>query len=222
MSDEGHGSNCSDEVKQDAYRKAALLKIAEESAHEVYKSKQGAFRAYLKAAEKLGVDPDSITKQLKIRFNDPDAELIKLREQIKMMELSGFLPGIMGKLQSRYSVIEPTVAEEEESQVLIAYDHGHLAGRKGHLRDNNPYQPGTLGHAKWVEGYLAGQRAIADEMDHGEDGQPVPQPERRGRGRPKGSGKKAANGGGFTPDTAESVAEAVAEDGGEEMPSVLH
>lgn len=228
MSDDdyGSGSNCSDETKRDAYHKAALLKIAEESAHETYKSKQGAFRSYLKAAGKLGVDTDAIVEQLKIRFNDPDLELIKLRERIKMMELSGFLPGIMDQLMDRYDVQEATHAEEEESQVLIAYDRGHLAGRKGHIRDNNPYPPGSLGHVKWIDGWNGGQKAIAEEMAYGEDGRPVPPPEKPKRGRPPGSGKKAnappAGGAAemFKPDTAESVADAVAQD--EELPSVLH
>jgi ribosome modulation factor len=158
------GSNCSDDVKRQAYREALILKIAVESAQEVLNSKRGEYRAYLKAAGKKGVDTKSITNMLAMRFEDPDLILIEERERLKMYELSGFIPGIRAQLLDRLDIQEPTAREEEENQVLIAYDRGHLAGRSGHLRDTNPYQPGTLGHVKFLDGWTAGQRAIADEM----------------------------------------------------------
>lgn len=158
------GSNCSDETKRQCYREAVVLKIAVESAQEVLNSKRGEYRAYLKAAGKKGVDTKAITNMLAMRFEDPDLILIEERERLKMYELSGFIPGIRAQLLDRLDIQEPTHKEEEENQVLVAYDRGHLAGRQGHPRDQNPYEPGTLGHVKFVEGYLAGQRVIADEM----------------------------------------------------------
>lgn len=160
----GGGANCSDETKRQAYREALVLKIGVESAHEVYKSKQGSYRAYLKAAANKGVPTDAVTNMMKRRFDDPDLVLIEERERLKMYELSGFLPGVLEKISDRYDVQEATANEEEENQVLIAYDRGHLAGRSGHTRDTNPYPPGSLGHVKFTEGWIHGQRAIADEM----------------------------------------------------------
>lgn len=168
------GSNCSDETKRQAYREAVVLKIAVESAQEVLNSKRGEYRAYLKAAGKKGVDTKAITNMLAMRFEDPDLILIEERERLKMYELSGFLPGIRERLLNRLDIQEPTFKEEEENQILIAYDKGHLAGRSGHLRDTNPYQPGTQGHVKFVDGWLAGQKVIADEMAPEADEEPGP------------------------------------------------
>ena len=182
-----NGSNCSDETKRHAYREALILQIAVESAQDVAKSKLGAYRAYLKEAGKRGVSTDAIAFALQCRFEDPDLVLIEQRERLKMLDLSGFLPGIRDKLLSRMDVQEPTANEEEESQVLIAYDRGHLAGRSGHSRDENPYPPGSLGHVKFVSGWLHGQRAIADEMvpetDRVEPAIEAPQPRRAARKR---------------------------------------
>lgn len=158
------GANCTDETKRQAYREALVLKIAVESAQEVAKSKLGAYRAYLKEAGKRGVSTVAITNAIALRMEDPDLVLIEEREKLKMLDLSGFLPGIMDKLVDRYSVQEPTHNEEEENHILIAYDRGVFAGRKGHEKDGGPYTPGTLGHVKWIEGYNVGQRIIADEM----------------------------------------------------------
>lgn len=169
--------NCTDETKRSAYREALILKIAVESAQEAVNQKNGAYRAFLKKQKKLGVSPESITYVLARRFEDPDLVLISEREKLKMMELSGFIPGLLGKLSERYSVEEATFNEEEEMAIIIAIDQGTKAGRTGISRDANPYIPGSMGHVRWVEGYLTGQQIIADEM--GEIAV------KRGRGRPK-------------------------------------
>lgn len=207
------GGNCTDETKRQAYREALILKIAVESAQEVLNSKRGEYRAYLKAAGKKGVDTKAITNMLAMRFEDPDLVLIEERERLKMYDLSGFLPGIRDRLLGRLDIQEPTFKEEEENQVLIAYDHGHLAGRSGHSRDDNPYEPGTQGHVKFVEGWLAGQRAIADEMA------PDARPE---TAKPAATPKEKRNG--IKPDTAASVAASIASDETMpgEMPALVH
>jgi len=170
------GSNCSDEFKRQSYREALILKIAAESAQETARGKLGSYRSYLKEAAKKGVPSDAITFALAKRFEDPDLIVVEQRERLKMLELSGFLPGIIDKIMTRMDIIEPTAKEEEESQVLIAYDRGHLAGRSGHKRDNNPYPPGSLGYVKWADGWRGGQDAIANEMGPAEDAAPEPPP----------------------------------------------
>jgi ribosome modulation factor len=162
------GSNCSDETKRSAYREALILKIAAEGAAEAAKSKLGSYRAYLKAAAKRGVPSDAITFALAKRFEDPDLVLIEQRERLRMLEISGYLPGIRDKLLSRFDVQEATYKEEEENQVLIAYDKGAMAGRQGHASGTCPYPENSKGERKWLDGWRAGQMAIASEL-----GEPV-------------------------------------------------
>ena len=160
----GQGPNCSDETKREFYRRAVLTKIAIESAAEVLRSKTGLHRNLLKEAAKAGVDTQAISEVLAIRFNDPDIELIALRERIKMMELSGYLPGLLDKLVPRYAVTEATSKEAEAMDDVRAFDQGTKAGRKGHMRNTNPGKPGSSTHVEWDRGYMTGQAIIADEM----------------------------------------------------------
>lgn len=158
------GANCTDETRRTVYREALILMIAFESAKEVANSKQGRYRAYLKESAKLGVSIESVTNAIAHRMDDAELLVVAERERLKMLELSGSHPNLFAKIADRYDVQEPTHNEEEENHILIAYDRGVLAGRKGHERDGNPYTPGTLGHVKWIAGYNSGQRIIADEM----------------------------------------------------------
>jgi hypothetical protein len=198
-------SNCSDETKRQAYREALILKIAAEGAAEAAKSKLGSYRAYLKVAGKRGVSTQAIINALAHRFEDPDLVLIEERERLRLYELSGFLPGIRDKLLSRLDVQEPTTREEEENQVLIAFDRGALAGRSGHPQTVNDYPVGSPGYVKWIEGWRAGQQAIADEMVMEQESPrtvervaspPPPPPPRgtaaKGRGRPRKAAKSNA------------------------------
>lgn len=157
-------SNCTDETKRRAYLEAMVLYISMESARDVLKSKTGVYRSYLKAANKRGVSSDAITFAIANRETDPELLAIAVRERIKLSQLGGNHPGLFDKIASRFDVYEPTLKEEEENQILIAVDRGMRAGRNGHERDGNPYEAGSIGHVKWVEGYIAGQRIIAEEM----------------------------------------------------------
>jgi ribosome modulation factor len=217
MSDNESGSNCTDETKREAYRAALIAKIAEEHAKAGHDKKLGEYRSVLKKYSKMGVSTDAITYALKVRMDDPDETLIAEREKLKMLDLSGHLPGIKDKLLARLDVEEATTHEADNMDLAKAGDLGAQAGRAGASRDVNPYLPGTEMHVHFVEGWLSGQRAIADEM---EANAPPPVGEvvqmRRGRGRPK---KTAAET--FAADTAETVARAAAEDGGEGIPDIV-
>ncbi len=179
------GPNCTDATKRKAYQEALVLKIAVESAAEVARGKLGAYRAYLKEAKKRGVDTKAIASALAVRFQDPDLVLIEKREELRMLDLSGFLPGIREKLLGRFDVQEATNDEEEENQVLIAFDRGTKAGRSGHPRSTNPYPEGSLGERKWNDGWRGGQMAIADEMIPGITSDTAPR-------QPKASPAKAS------------------------------
>jgi hypothetical protein len=219
MDDETDGANCSPDTKRDFLREALLAKIGLESAQETVRSKNGTYRSILKRAGKAGVDTDALTTAIKLRFEDPDALAIMKGNELEMLELSGRFPNLFADIKQRY---QPHVAPdevEEETQVLVAYDNGVAAGRAGYPTDTNPYHAGTVGYVKFLEGWHAGQRTIADEMAPKSDAPPAGDPNaapKKGRGRPK----KAASSGLFAPDTPEVVAAAVRED--DQPPPMMH
>ncbi len=166
------GGNCTDEVKREFYRKALMAKIAHESAVATAKTKNGEYRNILKEAKKAGVDSDAITKTLAVRFHDQDELVLDLREHLKMLDLSGVVPGVVDKILSRLSVEEPTNNERHAMDLDRAYDAGVFAGREGHKRDANEHPAGSDAHVKWDAGWLSGQMAIASEMERPRRGRP--------------------------------------------------
>lgn len=174
------GGNCPDDVKRDWYRKSLIAKIAEQSAKAAHAKALGSYRNLLKQADKAGVSTTAIVFALARRFEDPDMVLIEEREKLKMLELSGLLPGIRDKLFARFDVAEATRNEDWQMQLVSARDQGALAGRKGHGRDlMDERWHGTELGVEWMLGWSEGQRAIADEMGAVETAAP------KSRGRPK-------------------------------------
>jgi len=159
--------NCTDETRLDFYKQALIAKIAHESAAATAGKKLAQYRSVLKEAAKAGVDSEAIANQLKVRFQDPDDVLRAERERLKMMELTGFIPGLLDKLTDGYNVYQPTRKEQETLKAAVAYDEGHYAGRRGHSVDGNPHSPGSQGYVRWREGWHDGQAAIAAEMAPG-------------------------------------------------------
>jgi hypothetical protein len=162
--DDDGGSNCTDETKRDYYRRALIAKIGLESAQATAKTKNGEYRAVLKDAKKAGVDTDAITRSLALRFQDHDVLVVQIREELKMLDLSGVIPNIKQKLLARLDVEEPTRNEAHQMTVDRAYDDGAFSGREGAPRDSNPHRPGSELHDTWDRAWLLGQAAIAAEM----------------------------------------------------------
>lgn len=213
MSDDAAISNCTDETKREAYLAALKTKREEEAAKAVHASKLATHRNILKRYAKMGVNTEMVTYALSVRDFDEDELLIMERERLKMLDLSGKIVNIKDKLMPRLDVEEATSLEASELELAKADDIGERAGRAGISRDANPYKPGSEMHVHWVQGWLLGQRTIADAM---EANAPPPvgnvPPIKRGRGRPK-KGSIAES---FTPDTAEDVRETVAADEADE------
>lgn len=163
-SDEQHASNCTDETRREFYRKSLMAKIALESAQATAKKKNGEYRNVLKEAKKAGVNPEAIARTLAARFQDQDALVLQLREELKMLDLGGVVPNIIEKILDRLDIEEPTRNERAQMDQDQAFDAGAFAGREGHPRDTNDFPAGTEGHVQWDKGWLFGQAAIADEM----------------------------------------------------------
>jgi hypothetical protein len=66
-------------------------------------------------------------------------------------------------------------------QLKAIDNEGMEAGRSGHERNSNSYTPGTEAYQRWDAAWLRGQAEIASSM--------APEPAKRGRGRPPGTGK---------------------------------
>ena len=164
MSD-GDNFHCTDEVRREAYLEALKAKIGVESAKAFMDKKTGEYRGVLKKYKKLGVNTDAVTYALGVRMQDPEETFIIERERLRLLDLSGHLPGIKDRLMDRLDVEEATSNEDFALQRARARDLGTQVGRSGVSRDTNPYLPGTELFVDWLDGWLSGQRSIADEME---------------------------------------------------------
>jgi len=160
------GSDCTDSTKREWWRKSLISKIALESAQKEAKSKNGEYRALLKDAKKAGVNIPALTRALAVRFDDEDALVVQLREELKMLDLSGKVRNIADKILARFDIEEPTQKEAEQIALDRAWDDGILAGQTGAVADDNTRVAGTHEYDAWERGrlWVDGQRAIAEEM----------------------------------------------------------
>jgi ribosome modulation factor len=242
-------TNCPDETYRDAYLEALTQKIAEEKAKEAHSSALGAYRATLKRWGKLGVDTEAVAFALAHRWDDEEELVLAERNKLRMLQLSGKVPNIRNRLLKNLTIQEPTTNEANDLAKAKAADLGTQSGINGISRDANPYLPGTELHVHWIEGWLSGQRVIANRMeqnaqaDEPEVSTDEPQadpdgsdaaPARRGRGRPRKSAAavqpaaaapspRRSIADSFQADRPEDVRRVVAEDDADgEMPSVVH
>jgi ribosome modulation factor len=188
MSEENsvENENCTDATRREAYLEALKAKIGVESAKAAMDKKVGEFRNILKKYKKLGVNTEAVTYALAVRMEDPDEVFIRERERLKLLDVSGFLPGIKDRLMERLDVEEATSNEDHTLNLARAHDLGAQSGRAGITRDANPYQAGSEHFVHWLQGWLSGQRAIADEMEQqaiAQGGTAKPLPKAK-RGRP--------------------------------------
>lgn len=156
--------NCTDETRRDFYRKALIAKIAHEAALAGAKTKNAEYRNVLKEAKHHGVSSEAIAYALNNRRGDEDTLVLQLREQLKMLDLNGVVPGIVDKILARLDIQEPTRNEREQITLDRAYDGGVFDGRSGKPRDGNPYVSGSDQYDAHDRGWLIGQHAIAAEM----------------------------------------------------------
>lgn len=183
------GENTTDELRREAYLAAKKAIMEVENAKASMDKFVAIYRNVLKGYAKQGVSTAAIAYALKVRNQDEDELFIEEREKLRMLDLAGVVPNIKEKLMDRLDVEEPTSHEDNMLALAKAEDLGARTGRSGISKDANPYMPGTQLFVQWVQGWMAGQRAIADEMEQNSlgSGEPVQPPEKGRPGRPVGS-----------------------------------
>jgi hypothetical protein len=147
--------------------------------------------------EKMGVDKKAIKAAYAEAQKDPavaaaqrakDAEYMRILEIIEI-DASG-QGGFGNALDKSLAQVKPSMDAQTRLAVSKAFWEGHDTGLEGGNLDANRYEPGTQFHVKWTEGFHAGH---AERLEQNPDADKITtaQP-RRGPGRPRGSGKKAA------------------------------
>lgn len=82
------------------------------------------------------------------------------------------------------TISDPALTEDQQRAVIAA---GRAGGLRGAAREANEWTPGSLAHALWDEGFLAGAKELETRMN-GEDDEPPPVlAATRSRGRPRGA-----------------------------------
>lgn len=91
-------ASCPEEIQIQAYREARVLRDEAEAAEMEAKTKQRAYRDYLRDAARRGVPVDLITDALDLRHEGSAALAAREAARLKLLEMSGLAPGIMDSL----------------------------------------------------------------------------------------------------------------------------
>jgi hypothetical protein len=129
----------------------------------------GRHRAVMKRAKAAGCNPKVIAAAITAKKQDPAVIVSEVRDSVRVLNLVGIeldSGSIFGSWQP-----EITQKAAEEFDLHVAEERGYGAGKGGGDRDANPYEPGSPFHAAYDKGWIAGQRAIAEQM--GPDKKPV-------------------------------------------------
>lgn len=153
-----------DAVYRSFYRKCLVTKIAHESALSEAKSKLGEHRSLLKDAKKAGVDTDALSHSLAARLQDPDEVVIRERNKLRMLGLSGVLN--FDQISEITGVKISDASEEEQAEIDMgrAAERGYHAGKNNGAREDNPHPQGSENYVSWDKAWLQAQADIAEEM----------------------------------------------------------
>lgn len=134
-----------------------------------------------KAAKGDGIDLDALKDLERLAKLDDDEAEVRLRHMHQYAVWANLPIGTQLDAFGQHQIPKPKQKAEAEHQQWTASDSGYRAGRSGRPRDDNPHEPGTEAHVSWTNGWLAGQRQIADAMADGASELPTPTARRRGR-----------------------------------------
>lgn len=145
---------------------------------------RSAYQSAMKAAKKAGIDTKMLTQARAIATSDDiDAELHGLYTLIRYLKYLQIPIGKQLAMELGDDMPKTEGIPEEAAKQQALWDAeamGWKAGRGGDNREDNPHTEGTELHVQWDNGYLAGQKSIADDMA---EGKPA-----------RARGKKGANG----------------------------
>lgn len=148
-----------------------------EEVRDALKSLIGQRRSQVKAARKSGVPTDALLRAIAQRHKDQDEIIRDEREWVRMCALLG-MP--VEQIELFPDLISSVIDSEERAKQLAfaAEELGYVAGRNGHLIDNNPFHQSDESEqfAAYVNGWHRGQAHLAKGLS---------QPSTRGR---RGSG----------------------------------
>lgn len=164
------GSNVTDEVSRDYYKKALKTKQEVERTAEIAKAAIAEHRLVLKAAKAAGVDQEAITYALKVRHLDKDILIQAERSKARMLALSGVWPSIQ---EDFFNILTPPADLHNETTIDMAYDNGHQCGIKGENRSINPHHQGTEKWDAWDRGWLTGQGNNVEKLGSGRSKKPT-------------------------------------------------
>lgn len=165
----------------------------------------GRHRSVMKRAKAAGCNPKVIALAITSKKQDPAVVASEIRDTVRVMNLVGveLTPGNL------FGTWEPSVTEKaaEEFDLHTSEERGYAAGKGGQDRAGNPFEAGSPFHQSWDNGWIRGQKFIADSMgpDKVQANASRKRPERtpeaktapkaatkRGRGRPRKDGAGAA------------------------------
>ncbi|HTI81809.1 MAG TPA: hypothetical protein VL614_15275 [Acetobacteraceae bacterium] len=154
-----------------------------ESSSEVMHIKKG-----MKGA---GIDARAFDMMVKLNDLDPDEASTVIKSVLRYATWCGMPFATQSDLTRGMAIEKPDDSAKAKHDLARAKDDGYFAGKDGSKRrDENPFAGGSEGHVQWDMGWLEGQEVIARRMATGGGDGGVTQA--RPRGRPLGSGKKAA------------------------------
>jgi ribosome modulation factor len=155
------GSNVTDEVSRDYYKKALRTKQEVERTAEIAKTAVAEHRLVLKAAKAAGVSNKAIIYALSVRHLDKDVLIQNERAKARMLALSGVWPSIQ---EDFFNILTPPADLQNETTIDMAYDNGHQCGIKGENRSINPHHQGTEKWDAWDRGWLTGQGSNVEKI----------------------------------------------------------
>lgn len=157
------------------------------SARTKRESAAGTERARLARLEKAGINMHALRLVESLRKKEPkDArqilECALLYANVLDLEFAkqGDLFSVLDQAQAPSDFAKGTLSKAE------AFEEGHKAGKAGRDALDNRFPQGSPLHAAFWDGWVEGQRALADEMgvEPPKDGSTL-QPEKKARGRKK-------------------------------------
>lgn len=145
-----------------------------------------------KAAKGAGLDLDAFRLLENLSKLEEDEAEIQLRHLHQYAVWANLPIGTQLDAFGQHQVPKPKAKALTEHDLWKASDAGYRSGRAGRPRDDNPHPLGSEIHVNWANGWIDGQRQIANEINGAASKQSgstekAAAPTSRSRGREPGS-----------------------------------